>query len=134
MNKAWIAAAILPLVAGCARRPVLYPNPKLDRAGAAAAERDIELCMRRGRQLVAGGRAEEVATETAVGAGVGAAAGAAGGAVVGRPGKGAAVGAASGGAASFLRSLFYRRDPEPAFRNFVERCLREKGYEPIGWR
>jgi len=98
------------------------------------AERDIELCMRRARQFAASDRAEEVATETAVGATVGAAAGAAGGAVVGRPAKGAAVGAASGGAASFLRSLFYRRDSELAFRHLVERCLREKGYEPIGWR
>jgi hypothetical protein len=25
-------------------------------------------------------------------------------------------------------------DPDPVFKNFVNRCLKEKGYDPIGWR
>jgi hypothetical protein len=25
-------------------------------------------------------------------------------------------------------------DSDPVFRQFVEKCLRDKGYEPIGWK
>jgi hypothetical protein len=24
--------------------------------------------------------------------------------------------------------------PDPVFKKFVEQCLRDKGYQPIGWR
>jgi hypothetical protein len=23
--------------------------------------------------------------------------------------------------------------PSPAYRNFVDHCLRERGYDPVGW-
>ena len=26
------------------------------------------------------------------------------------------------------------RGPDPVYANFVDRCLRERGYEPIGWK
>ncbi len=125
------------LLAGCsAQRPVLYPNAQLDRVGNATAERDIDDCMRRAEQFVSagGGQAAEVATGTAVGAGAGAAIGAAGGAVTGDAGRGAAVGAASGATAGLLGGLFKTHEPSPVYRNFVERCLRERGYDPIGWQ
>jgi hypothetical protein len=70
-----------------------------------------------------------------VGAGVGAAGGAVGGAISGGAGIGAAIGAASGAVIGFLSSLFGRRPgPNATYTNFVDRCLREKGYEPIGWQ
>ena len=59
--------------------------------------------------------------------------GAAGGAVLGRPGTGAAVGAATGATAGFMRSLFKGSEPSQAYRGFVDRCLRERGYDPVGW-
>ena len=69
---------------------------------------------------------------------IGAAAGAAGGAVVGRAGTGAAVGAAGGGAAGVTRGLIHglkrKQSPSPVYKTFVNRCLREKNYDPIGWQ
>ncbi len=137
---------IIPLlltVAACsARRPVLYPNEQVKRVGGEVAERDVDDCMRRAEAYMsAGARAEQatrgVAGSTAIGAGAGAAIGAAGGAVVGNAGEGAAVGAATGGTAGLLHGLFgafQSRQPDPVYANFVDRCLRERGYDPIGWQ
>jgi hypothetical protein len=33
-----------------------------------------------------------------------------------------------------LRGLFASKPPDPAYRGFVDGCLREKGYEPVGWK
>jgi hypothetical protein len=130
-------------LSACApQRPLLYPNRHLERAGSDTAERAIDECMRRADAYMASGdRAAEVAGQAVAAAGssaaVGAAAGAAGGAVVGHAARGAAVGAAGAGAAGMtrglLQGLFRKRGPDPAYKNFVNRCLREKGYDPIGW-
>lgn len=139
---AWLLCGMLHLCACGARRPVLYPNDQYNRVGAGAAERDIEGCMVRAEQFVSsGGReaaaARDVAGHTAVGAAGGAAVGAVGGAITGNAGEGAAVGAATGATAGMLQGLwgmFQPREPEPVYANFVDRCLRERGYEPIGWK
>jgi outer membrane lipoprotein SlyB len=47
---------------------------------------------------------------------------------------GVAVGAATGATAGLLHGLWSGNELDPAFVNFVERCLRERGYEPICWR
>jgi hypothetical protein len=26
-----------------------------------------------------------------------------------------------------------KHDPSPVYRNFVNRCMRDRGYDPIGW-
>jgi hypothetical protein len=122
---------------GCAGpRPILYPNAHLDAVGHEAAERDVAEC----RELAkaagatpASGKTGQVAGSTAVGAGVGAAAGAAGGAVVGAAGRGSAIGAVSGAVGGFLRGLFSRPKPNQAYMHFVDRCLIDRGYEPVGW-
>jgi hypothetical protein len=135
--------ALLVSACAAAQRPVLYPNARLEHGGSAAAEAEIDDCMRRAEEYLGpergGGEAlESVAVGAAAGAAVGAAGGAAGGAVLGRAGTGAAAGAAGGGAAggtrAIVRQMLRKRSPSPAYKNFVNRCLREKGYEPIGWR
>jgi uncharacterized membrane protein len=121
---------------------VLYPNEQFQRVGEAAAQADVDDCMRRADAFVASGGhnaqvATGVGTTTAVGAGTGAAIGAAGGAVVGNAGEGAAVGAATGATAGLLSGLFgaFRSPgPNPVYASFVEQCLRERGYDPIGWQ
>lgn len=135
---------VIAVVVGCgAQRPVLYPNAHLKQVGSGVADRDIGECMRLAEDYVAsGGRSGKALEGAAVGGGagtaVGAAAGAAGGAVVGRAGTAAAVGAAGGGAAGVTRGLIHglsgRHDRDPVYKNFVNRCLRERGYDPIGWR
>lgn len=124
-------------LAGCAQpRPVLYPNTHLEAVGQAQADRDIAAC----RQLAeaagatrAGGAGAAAAGSTATGAAVGGASGAAGGAVVGAAGRGAAAGAAGGATAGLLRGLFRSPQPSAAHREFVNRCLADRGYEPVGW-
>ena len=137
------ATGIAVLVGCSAKRPVLYPNAHLNQVGIPAAERDIDQCMRKSKDYEAsGGRTGDALESAAVGGGtsaaIGAAAGAAGGAVVGRAGTAAAVGAAGGGAAGVIGALIYglsgRHEPDPVYKNFVNLCLRERGYDPIGWR
>ena len=127
---------LLTLLSACgSKRPVLYPNAQLTRVGDAVAQRDIDDCMQRAQQYVSsGGQAGKVAATTGTGAAAGAAIGAVGGAITGNAGEGAAVGAATGGTAGLLGGLFSSRDPDPIYAGFVDRCLRERGYETIGWR
>jgi hypothetical protein len=124
-------------LAGCAGpAPVLYPNSHYQAVGPSAAERDIADCRRVADQAGADsgrGQGEAAAGGAVAGGAIGGAAGAAGGAVAGAPGTGAAIGAASGAAAGLVRSLFRSDGPSQAYRNVVDRCLRERGYEPVGW-
>jgi len=121
---------------GCAQqRPVLYPSPYLKTVGQDRAEADINDCIRLASEHGAQGDAgEQVAKDTAEGAAVGGAVGAGVGAVLGSLGRGAAAGAAGGAAGALTRGLFRSSEPDPVLRGFVDRCLRERGYEPIGWR
>jgi outer membrane lipoprotein SlyB len=122
-------------LACAAQRPILYPNAHLQAVGIAAAQQDIADCLQRAaaagyESKVAG----KVAGSTAVGGATGAAVGATVGAVTGRAGPGAAMGAAGGGTAGLIRGLFHSRDLDPVQRRFVEQCLKEKGYQVIGWQ
>jgi hypothetical protein len=144
MQKSFLACVSFSIaLIGCAsQRPLVYPNEQFKRAGSAGADRDIDECMQRAEQYVSsGGRGGDVAERAAVEGGtsatIGAAAGAAGGAVLGPAGRGAAAGAAGGAAAGITRGLIHgltrKQNPSPAYKGFVDRCLREKGYDPIGW-
>jgi len=99
------------------------------------AQADIDRCLEmaraHGAEHDAGGR---VARNTAGGAVLGGATGAAAGAVLGSVGRGAGAGAAAGATGGLIRGLFTASEPDPLLRSFVERCLRDKGYEPIGWK
>jgi outer membrane lipoprotein SlyB len=131
-----LGAALLVGLAGCAaKRPVLYPNPHLQDVGPEIAAMDIEDCLARadgGVGDVSG--AETVAKDTAGGAGAGGAIGAAGGAVVGHAGRGAAIGAATGATRGLIRGIFSSRNRDPIYMAYANRCLRDRGYDVIGWR
>jgi hypothetical protein len=131
------SALLLALAAaGCAaNRPVLYPNAHYRSVGKAAAERDVQECIAEAQGHGAtSDRNKEIARDTATGAAVGAAAGAAGGAVSGHAGRGAAAGAAGGAAAGVTHGIIQSFEVDPIHRNFVERCLGDKGYDVIGWK
>jgi outer membrane lipoprotein SlyB len=121
---------------GCAQqRPVLYPNAQLKTVGQERAEGDINECIRlASEQGAQGNSGDKVAKDTVEGGAVGGAVGAGVGAVVSSVGRGAAAGAAGGAAGALTRGLFRASEPDPVFRGFVDRCLRDRGYEPIGWR
>jgi outer membrane lipoprotein SlyB len=137
MLKLWWPLVMALAMAGCApTRPILYPNAHFNAVGSAAADRDIASCMELAASAgadAAGSGAGQAAGRTAGGAAVGAAAGAVGGAVVGSAGSGSAIGAANGATAGLLHWLFSKPHRSPAFENFVNRCLQERGYEPVGW-
>ena len=125
------------LLSACAAsKPILYPNPHWQQVGEAGAAQDITECSDRARAAGATptqGKTGQVAGGTAAGGAIGSAAGAVGGAIVGHPGRGAMIGAASGATGGFLRGLFRKSTPSEAYKQFVNRCLRERGYDPVGW-
>ncbi len=137
MRTPWIVLYVGLAVTGCSSpAPVLYPNPHLTRVGQPTASRDIADCKAMAESYGASARkgsAAKVAGSTAIGGGSGAAMGAAGGAVVGSAGTGAGVGAATGATGGLLRGLFKSGQTSKVHMKFVDKCLRGRGYEPIGW-
>jgi outer membrane lipoprotein SlyB len=129
-----VMAAVL---AGCAsQRPVLYPNAKLKQVGDAAARQDVDDCIRLADQAGAThGGGERAVRRGAEGAAVGGVTGAVAGAV-GRRNvlDSAAAGAAVGGAAAGTYGAIRSDEPGEIHRNFVQRCLSERGYDVIGWQ
>lgn len=130
-----LCSGLLVLTACAAKSPVLYPNGHYQHVGEAQAARDIAYCVQladnAGLESAVGA---EVARETVLGAGVGAATGAAWEAAKDGAAGTAGASAAASGTAGFLRGLMRSRDPNPIYKNFVEQCLRERGYQPIGWQ
>jgi len=130
-----VGAALLAGCAGAPTKPVLYPNSHLQTVGQAQADRDVAEC----RQLalssgVAEKKSGEVGKQAAGGAAIGGASAGAWGLVRGNPGQNAVAGAAAGAAAGAVRGSMQSAETSPVFKNFVQRCLRERGYEVIGWQ
>ena len=130
------AVFALVALAGCAtQRPVLYPNAKYNQVGPEVAQKDIDTCIQlaesHGITHDSGGN---VARDGATGAVIGGAAGAGAGAVRGNIGHDAGVGAAAGAAAGVARGAIRSGEPGQVYKGFVQRCLREKGYDVIGWK
>ncbi len=130
-----VVLACAAAAACAAKRPVLYPNAHYRQVGSEISQVDIDACMSLAKTGV-GDRnvAATAAGSSAVGAGAGAAVGAVGGAITGNAGTGAAVGAATGGTAGLFSGLWRTRDHDPTFMAYVDTCLRERGYQPIGWK
>lgn len=131
----WVLALILTACA-TTQRPVLYPNAKLKRVGNELAQRDVDECMRLAEQYgVSPGGGEKVVRGAGAGAAIGGATGAVAGAIGGRNvGDSAARGAAVGGTAGAVGGAVRSDRPSEAYRGFVQRCLRERGYDVIGWQ
>lgn len=134
--KTAIMIIVCLAAAGCSKsvRPVLYPNAHLNAVGQEQAQQDIAACGALADAHVKNNPGAGVARDAAKGGAIGAATGAAAGAVWGHAGRGAAAGAAGGVTAGAMRGIFRAKDPSPVYKSFVNRCLREKGYDPIGWQ
>ncbi|MDP1657378.1 MAG: glycine zipper family protein [Hylemonella sp.] len=119
-------------------RPVLYPNATFKRMGEARAQQEVEVCL--GRAQAAGLTPDEKNNAAARRAGQGAAtvgvAAAVGALVTGRNTEGVvragATGAAVGGSAGAVSGAMQDK-PSSTYRNFVQRCVSEKGLDVIGW-
>jgi outer membrane lipoprotein SlyB len=129
-----LSGVVVSCLACAAQRPVLYPNARLQAVGNIAAQQDIDDCLQRAATGRISAPAGKVAGSTAIGAATGAAIGAVAGAVAGQAGTGAAMGAAGGGTGGLIQGLFRSRELNPVQRRFVDQCLKDKGYEVVGWQ
>lgn len=136
--SALVLSLTILLATGCASnppRPKLYPNKHLDSVGAAQAEQDIDACMAKARENnVAENRNGEVGKKAAKGATLGAITAGAWGLIRGDAGERALAGAAAGAAGGAASGAFDSMEQSPIFRNFVQKCLSDKGYSVIGWQ
>lgn len=106
---ALIGLSLIFLAACVNERPVLYPNDLVRRLGGAATERDIDDCMLRAQDYVnRARRGEAIFEETITGS--------------------------SGLSGGVVLDSTFKQDPTPVYRSLVNRCLRQKGYEPLDWK
>lgn len=123
------------ILAGCAvkQSPVLYPNDHLRSVGDAQAQVDIEKCSQMAEDYIKANPGAKVVGGVIVGGAGGSVVGGAVGAVTGNLGRGVGIGAAAGAASGLVRGAYKASQPSPVYKAFVNRCLKEKGYDPIGW-
>ena len=133
-----VVAAVL--LSGCATpvaKPAFYPNMHYQRVGPAQAQADAEMCATMAQQ-------SDVRAVNKVDAGRAAAAGAAGVGTAGVVGsllsgqkpdlKNIAAGAAAIGAGGAAATAAGQSVGGSAlYRQFVQQCLAERGYQVIGW-
>lgn len=131
-----LLVVFVALICGCgAKRPVLYPNNHLNEVGKEKAHLEIDECIRLANEYQAGGnRSEEIAKDTGKAGVVGAATGAVVGALTGNLGRGTVIGGAAAATAAMGSGIMRSDEPDPVFKQFVDQCLREKGFQPLGWR
>jgi hypothetical protein len=129
---ALLALSVVAVAAltGCAsNRPVVYQ-------GGPNAQLDIDDCMRLARESGAdAGKGSDIARDTATGAAIGGAATGVYGAVRGYSdvGNRAVAGAAAGATVGLIRGGVNASKPSGTFKGYVNRCLRDRGYEVVGW-
>lgn len=134
LMKKYLGILMILMLAGCASGPVLYPNAHLTNVGQEQAQRDITDCGQQADVYIKSDAAQAIAKDTLISGAGGAVIGGAMGAVTGSFGRGVGVGAAGGAAVGLVTGVIKASQPSPLYKSFVNRCLSEKGYEPIGWQ
>ncbi len=125
------------LITGCTsaqKRPVFYPNHHIQTVGKAQAQRDTDDCMALANSYgVSTNKDGEIGKKAATGAALGGIGAGAYGLVRGDAGERALAGAAAGAATGAVKGGIDSTELSPTFKRFVQRCLRERGYDVIGW-
>src|SRR5687767_12283257 len=140
VTVAWLTLALVSssLSACAAPRPVLAPNDHLRQVGKTAAQRDINQCIAQAKEngVRRQGSQEGLARDVAEDSASSAAGGAAAGAILGSRsvGRSAAAAGVFAGIRTFFSGLFRSNRPDPVYQIFVDRCLEQRGYEPLGWQ
>jgi outer membrane lipoprotein SlyB len=129
------ASLILLLLAGaCAPKPVLYPNEKFKATEQEQVQADIDDCRAQAKKFVKTHKSQIVAARTGAGAAFGALMGLIAGAFTGNYTRAVAEGAALGGGAGAVHGGAQAATPDAVHRRFVDICLTDRGYQPIGWK
>ena len=125
---------LISVYPACAKKPVVYPNDHSKTVGKIQTDQDIEYCLKLADDSIGKTSRGKTSVKSGVKGGlIGGAIGLGIGIVTGSPGTAALAGTA-GGAAGGAVGGAVQDNTDAAYRNFVEKCLIEKGYEPIGWR
>ena len=125
---------IILLVSCSSPRPVLYPNNKYKSVGKAQTKKDTDKCLKLADEYVESDDGKKIVKGIGVGAIAGAAIGAVSGIFTGDIGGGAAFGGAVGGTAGGVSGAAESLSPDQLKQRFTDKCLRDKGYRPMGWR
>ena len=138
--------ALFAVLAGCAAsgpdspsaKPVLYPNAALTRVGEVQARAETDGCMAKAARagLTSDQKTNQVGRRAGEGAAITGVASAVGALITGRSSdvlRAGATGAAVGGSAGAVSGAFNNDKVNPVYRQFVQRCLSEKGFDVIGW-
>jgi uncharacterized protein YcfJ len=135
MGKIITILIVFLALTGCAGRqsPVLYPNDYMKIVGEPQAQSDIEECSQLADSYAKANPGAKVVGGAIVGGAGGALVGGAVGAVTGSIGRGALVGGVAGATSGLVRGIYKASQPSPVYKAFVNRCLKDKGYDPIGW-
>lgn len=138
-TAAWLAASALSLMLGACssgpKRPVFYPNGHMQQVGQYQAQRDTDDCFALADSYsVNRTRDGEVVSKATSGALIGGASAGAWGIVRGDAGERALAGALAGGTAGAVKGGVDSQRTSPIFQRFVEQCLRDRGYQVIGWQ
>ena len=128
------------LLSGCAslmvkETPDFYPNAKYHKTGSPAAEQAANECMALADRYVPEPPCYCDLLKDTLGGGV---IGAGSGAIVGpimheKVGRTTGAGAAVGSLLGLIYSVDRMNEHTPKYQRFVELCLRDKGYEVLGW-
>lgn len=119
-------------------RPVIYTTSTPSAEAQARSRQETDACMARAQSagLTPDEKNNETGRRAGQGAAVGGVAAAVGALVTGRGVEGVirsgAVGAAVGGSAGAVSGAMSER-PSGTYRNYVQRCLSDKGHQVIGW-
>lgn len=128
----FLVAAVLT---GCAGpQVVVYPDARVQSLPKETVQKDIDECTAKAKAFVKEHKGQLVAKRTGAGALFGAFLGVIFGAFTGDYGGAVAQGAAVGAAAGFAGGAVEANSPDGVHRRFVEYCLMEKGYKPMGWK
>ena len=129
-----IVAALF--LTSCAKmRPVVYPQD----ANAGATKAEIDRAIRECEEIARTGGSDfsasgDAAADVATNTGTSAAHRAANSAIYGgNVGASVASGSAHSAISSIGSSLRRSRQPDAAHRSIMSRCLRDKGYDVVGW-
>ena len=115
-------------------KPKLYPNKHLSEVGETKANQDIAECTTSAAGYVHNSRQPGQGAKRMVGgAARGALLGTVGGAIGGNTGRGAGAGAVMGVTASALKGAKEKGANNPAFQQYANACLEDKGYKVLGW-
>ncbi len=130
MKKIIVLSLAALFLSGCASVPQFYPNARYDQVGKKGAKEDIKNCTQKADEYLESPEVKKTlkgaGTGALIGGAVGIVSGLFSGNVVTSGAEGAAIGGTAGGVAGAL-------SPDQVRKNFIDKCLRDKGYDVIGW-